>query len=233
MALSRDEQNIWDIENSSDEVHWRGVDVHQDNPAEELNLIPLKAAASIPIDRKFYGYPSCFTAWDKSTVPKNASAPQFNFDTGKQFSIRTPPTMPVDTWCQDPKKNVPPKLSLQAHTAPLDLVFYQNSKCLLGSSKQALPKTWDGDAFVSLHGSWNRDHPTGYGVARIPWSKQQDRPVANPNAKDGYVTIVKAPDMSKCPEECIRPVGLVVDQLGRMIVSSDESGELFIVEKSG
>ncbi|KAG8736842.1 hypothetical protein FRC10_008802, partial [Ceratobasidium sp. 414] len=32
IALLKDENNIWEIENSSDEVTWRGVDVHQDNP---------------------------------------------------------------------------------------------------------------------------------------------------------------------------------------------------------
>ncbi|KAG9093336.1 hypothetical protein FRC07_011485 [Ceratobasidium sp. 392] len=233
IAFSKDESNIWEIENSSDEVQWRGVDVHQDNPAEELNLIPLKGANTIPLNRKFYGYPTCFTAWDSSTVPKNASGPQFTFKTGDQFSNQNPQTNITDAWCGDAKNNVPPKLSLQAHTAPLDIIFYQNSKCAFGSSRAALPKAWDGDAFVSLHGSWNRDAPVGYGVVRIPWSKLGDSPVAGPKVKNGYVNVVSVPDFSKCPEECIRPVSMVVDRYGRMIVSSDDSGEIFMVEKSG
>ncbi|KAG8680016.1 hypothetical protein FRC08_016595 [Ceratobasidium sp. 394] len=160
IAFSKDGQNIWEIENGSDEVTWRGQDVHADNPAEELNLIYLKDAASIPLNRKFYGYPSCFTAWDSSTVPKNNSAPQFNFKTGEQFSVRTPPTQPTDAWCAKPKNNVPPKLSLQAHVAPLDLVFYDPAKCPVASAG-GFKDAWKWDAFSSFHGSWNRDRPVG------------------------------------------------------------------------
>lgn len=43
---------------------------------------------------------------------------------------------------------------------------------------------------------------------------------------NGYETIVVAPDMSKCPSGCIRPVGLAFDRLGRLFVTSDESGEV-------
>jgi hypothetical protein len=128
--------------------------------AEELNRISLRNPSSIPVERKYYGYPSCFTAWNASSVPANASAPAFTFETGAQFSRRLPPTMPDDAWCANPQNNIKPVLSMQAHSAPLDLVFYDSSKSAR-SGPYSIPRKWDGDAFVSFHGSWNRDPPTG------------------------------------------------------------------------
>lgn len=32
IALSQDGNDLWEVENSSDNVNWRGLDVHQDNP---------------------------------------------------------------------------------------------------------------------------------------------------------------------------------------------------------
>ncbi|KAG8694214.1 hypothetical protein FRC11_002368, partial [Ceratobasidium sp. 423] len=89
---------------------------------------------------------------------------------------------------------------------------------------------WDGDAFVSFHGSWNREPPTGYKVVRIPWNN--GAPAASADSRSGYETIVAAPDLSRCPNNCIRPVGLVFDRLGRLFVSSDTTGEIFVVESS-
>ncbi|KAG8719505.1 hypothetical protein FRC08_002687, partial [Ceratobasidium sp. 394] len=70
-----------------------------------------------------------------------------------------------------------------------------------------------------------------YSVVRIPFKKDGSGPVKGPEAKDGYETLVGMADTSKCPDECIRPVGIVFDQQGRMIVSSDDSGEIFMVQR--
>lgn len=34
------------------------------------------------------------------------------------------------------------------------------------------------------------------------------------------------PDNTKCPSECLRPVGLAFDGKGRLFVSSDSTGEV-------
>jgi glucose/arabinose dehydrogenase len=34
IALSRSGEDLWEVENSSDNVAWQNVDVHQDNPGE-------------------------------------------------------------------------------------------------------------------------------------------------------------------------------------------------------
>ncbi|KAG9074603.1 hypothetical protein FS749_013810 [Ceratobasidium sp. UAMH 11750] len=233
IALSRDGHDLWEVENSVDDIRWQNVDVHQDNPAEELNLIRLNNTSTTPDAQKYYGYPTCYTAWDSSSL--TTSSPPFTFQTGEQFSIRTPgPGVQDDTWCNNEANNIKPRLSMQAHSAPLDIVFYRapsnTSEGWDTAKRYAVNTQWDGDAFVSFHGSWNRDPPTGYKVVRIPWSGSA--PVAPANSQTGYETILGAPDVSKCPGGCVRPVGLAFDRLGRLFVSSDTTGEVFMVENA-
>ncbi|CCO37485.1 hypothetical protein BN14_11641 [Rhizoctonia solani AG-1 IB] len=156
----KNQKDLWAIENGSDNIRWRDVDIHNDNPAEELNSISLHEPDKIPIERKFYGYPSCFSTWNSSSVPRNASQPAFDLPTGAQFSILPVGTQPDDAWCQTPKNNKPPRLVFQAHSAPLDFAFYDNSKCSPKENNIGLPSKWDGDAFSSFHGSFNSEPPT-------------------------------------------------------------------------
>jgi glucose/arabinose dehydrogenase len=101
-----------------------------------------------------YGYPSCFTAWDMGEVVPNSP-----LKTGDQFSIAPNVT---DAQCGDTTFNKPPRLSMQAHSAPLDMVFYKAPT----NTTVGLKPDYNSHAFVSFHGSWNRDPPTGYGVVR-------------------------------------------------------------------
>lgn len=43
---------------------------------------------------------------------------------------------------------------------------------------------------------------------------------------------MQAPDLSACPDNCVRPVGLAFDPLGRLFGSSDTTGEIFMIESS-
>jgi hypothetical protein len=47
------------------------------------------------------------------------------------------------------------------------------------------------------------------------------------------VDIMANADNSKCPEGCFRPVGLALDGKGRLWMSSDASGELYVLAKTG
>ena len=59
---------------------------------------------------------------------------------------------------------------------------------------------------------------------RIPWSGSG--PVASSTAGNGYNFIVQAADLSRCQDECVRPVGLAFDSRGQLFVSSDTTGEV-------
>ena len=56
-----------------------------------------------------------------------------------------------------------PDVLLQAHSAPLAMTFYERP----AKGEAAFPAEYKGDAFVALHGSWNRAKRTGYKVVRI------------------------------------------------------------------
>ena len=51
-----------------------------------------------------------------------------------------------------------PDVLIQAHSAPLGIAFYNGSM---------FPPEYQGDAFVTLHGSWNRARRTGYKIIRL------------------------------------------------------------------
>jgi glucose/arabinose dehydrogenase len=56
--------------------------------------------------------------------------------------------------------SVPPAHGFGAHTAPLGIRFYRGS---------AFPERYRGQAFVALHGSWNRTTKSGYKVVLLAW----------------------------------------------------------------
>ena len=56
-------------------------------------------------------------------------------------------------------------------------------------------------------------------------------PAAPANSNTSYTDVFANADNSACPEKCFRPVGLAFDNQGRMFVSSDASGEIYVVTK--
>lgn len=59
-----------------------------------------------------------------------------------------------------------PEVLIQAHSSALQLVFYD---------KEAFPAEFRGDAFATLHGSWNREHRTEQGNPRSHERRQTYR----------------------------------------------------------
>jgi hypothetical protein len=59
-----------------------------------------------------------------------------------------------------------PDVPFQAHSAATNILFYAAND---GAS--AFPKEYAGDAFVVLHGSWNRAFRTGHKIVRLPMEK--------------------------------------------------------------
>jgi glucose/arabinose dehydrogenase len=59
-----------------------------------------------------------------------------------------------------------PDVLFQAHSAALGIVFYPLTPSR-ATSPAAFPAEYRGDAFVVLHGSWNRNVRTGYKVVRL------------------------------------------------------------------
>ncbi|KAJ0107510.1 hypothetical protein J7T55_007699 [Diaporthe amygdali] len=149
---------IWSVENSVDQLTRNGVDIHTDNPGEELNYL---GALSDPVPSKppNYGYPD-------------------------------------------------------SHMAPLDLVFNANGT----------------EAMVTFHGSWNRQPPIGYKFGTIKFANGE--PTEPSTSTTALTDILTMKSLTSCPSQCFQPVGLAVDSKGRVFMSSDTTGEIYVLQKT-
>lgn len=223
---------IYSVENSVDNIERSGRNIHQNNPGEEMNFHGYLNGTKTPEQGGNYGYPQCFAAWDVGEIPDNAG-----IQVGTQFAIGDQNETLNDGVCRG--QRVAPRLTFAAHMAPLDVKF--NSE---GTA-----------AWVTFHGSWyvqyfselipmyltvcsaltglprNRDEPIGYKLSVIAFSNGS--PTAPPNSTTAAVDILSNRDVSRCPDQCFRPVGLAWDKQGRLFMSSDSTGEIWVVEKEG
>ncbi|KAK6206995.1 glucose sorbosone dehydrogenase [Colletotrichum tabaci] len=197
--------NVWAMDNSIDDITRNGVDVHDNNPGEELNLLGAVAndtrTENGPAN---YGYPRCFAVWDTS-IPLNDS-----LRVGDQFSMEQNATM-NDTRCHN--DYVAPRLTFQSHTSPVFLKFAND-----GSR-----------AFMSFRGSFNRPDPVGYALTAVDFSNGE--PVASSDSTDALKNIMYNKDLSACPGQCFRPVGLAWDAQNRLFMTSDSTGEIYILRQ--
>ena len=96
-----------------------------------------------------------------------------------------------DQWCRD--NTIRPVLSMQAHSAPLGITFfnYSNSSTSADDCPDdgGFPKSMNGNAFIAFHGSWNRNPPTGYKVVRVPMGDNGNPTVDE--AIDFFVIMIK------------------------------------------
>jgi len=115
------------------------------------------------------------------------------------------------------KATVPDVLE-QAHSASLQMTFYPSNNGLA-----AFPPQYHGDAFVALHGSWNRATRTGYKVVRIPLNN------GIPTGRyDDFVTGFVTTDRNVWG----RPVGVAVARDGALLMTEDGNGTIWRVAYS-
>jgi glucose/arabinose dehydrogenase len=103
-----------------------------------------------------------------------------------------------------------PAVLMQAHTAPLQIVFYQGAD---------FPPDYAGSAFVTMHGSWNRAHRAGYKLVRLLFD-QAGRPTGE---VEDFMTGMVVSDQAVWG----RPVGVTVAYDGSLIVTEDGNGTVW------
>ena len=104
-----------------------------------------------------------------------------------------------------------PDVLLQPHSAPLGIAFYTGT---------LFPPAYRGDAFVTLHGSWNRAQRTGYKVVRIKLIGGQPD-----GGYEDFLTGFVLSDTAVWG----RPVGIAMAGDGALLVSEDAGGTIWRV----
>ncbi|MBC2657307.1 sorbosone dehydrogenase family protein [Pseudomonas sp. MSSRFD41] len=125
---------------------------------------------------------------------------------GQHVDVRVKP--------QDPAlvaKAIAPDYAVGPHTASLGLAFATGSK---------LPAPFTEGAFIGQHGSWNRKPHSGYKVLFVPFSggKPQGQPI---DLLSGFLDADK--------NAMGRPVGVVIDQQGALLVADDVGNKIWRV----
>jgi glucose/arabinose dehydrogenase len=108
-----------------------------------------------------------------------------------------------------------PEVLIQPHSAPLGMAFYTGHQ---------FPKDYQGDAFVALHGSWNRAALTGYKVVRV--ILKDGKPTGE---YEDFLTGLVTGDKGVWG----RPVGVAVAHDGALIVGEDGNGTVWRITYSG
>lgn len=192
---------VWSVENSADNLERDGVSIRENNPGEELNFHGYLDGTEYDRQGGNYGYPQCYATWDIEALPRSG-----NLSIGAQFAADG--GAGNDTYCA---AQVPPRLTFLPHQAPLDIKFNNSGT----------------EAWISFHGSWNRDVPSGYKLSMVPF--QDGQPVAAADNTTAAVDIFANVDNTACPDNCFRPVGLAFDDQGRLFMSSDATGEIYVI----
>jgi glucose/arabinose dehydrogenase len=194
----------WTVENSVDNMMRNGRDIHNDNPGEELNFHGPLNATNTRLGSNF-GYPHCYAVWETATIQGLADV-----QVGMQIIQSTPQGSITDAHCA--ATPLPPRLTFASHTAPLDVKFRRNGTA----------------AYISFHGSWNRQPPDGYRLSRVDIGAD-GQPTEPATSKSAEVRVMWNANNAACPNRCFRPAGLAWDAQERLFMASDTTGEIYVV----
>ncbi|WP_434648653.1 PQQ-dependent sugar dehydrogenase [Pseudomonas sp. D1-2] len=128
---------------------------------------------------------------------------------GQNIDVRVEPQNPELV-----AKAIAPDYAVGPHTASLGLTFAEGS---------TLPAPFTEGAFIGQHGSWNRKPHSGYKVIFVPFNagKPVDQPV------DVLTGFLNADEKAQG-----RPVGVVIDKQGGLLVADDVGNKIWRVSKN-
>lgn len=96
---------------------------------------------------------------------------------------------------------------IQAHSAPLGFSFTHGTKFRPGAA-------------IALHGSWNRQRKTGYKVVYFPWDTPTQLPLGQADLVAGFLDESNNTAWG-------RPVDVVADNQGNLLISDDYAGAIY------
>lgn len=140
---------------------------------------------------KNYGWPYCWA--DSSKLRIMFSDPNFVRDTD---------------YC---RTTTAPAITFTSHSTPIGISFLHNAN---------VPSEYKQDAIVALHGSWNRQKPSGYKLVRVKFN--DDNPIAVEDFATGWLNNETSWG---------RPVDVIVGPDGAVYVSDDRAGLIYRIHR--
>ena len=136
---------------------------------------------------KHYGWPYCWAN------PDNL-----------QTMIQDPNFVGPDNFCETA---TPPAMTFTSHSTPIGMSFLD---------KTNWPTEYKSDAIVALHGSWNRQKPSGYKLVRVQF--KADKPAQVSDFATGWLN-----------ENNVwgRPIDVIVGADGALYVTDDRAGAIY------
>lgn len=179
------------------------MDIHNTNPAEEMNFLGyVDGTPKTPNKGANFGYPDCFSVWD-------TNIPKFNGKAGQVIGTNSA----NDTLCANNRQA--PRLVFAAHSAPIDILF-----------DDAGTTGW-----ITFRGSDIVTPTVGYGLGTVKF--RNGNAVASVNSKTALTYIAQSKNLQKCRKtNCWAPVGLAWDSKGRLFMSTDYTGEIYVILRS-
>jgi glucose/arabinose dehydrogenase len=110
-----------------------------------------------------------------------------------------------------------PDVLIEAHGAATGMAFYTGTQ---------FPKEYQGNAFVALHGSWNRSLRHGYKIVRIP--------MKDGKPEGGYINFMNGWITSGADKEVWgRPSNLMMKSDGSLLIVDDVAKKIWRVTYAG
>ena len=110
------------------------------------------------------------------------------------------------------KESVSPETTYTAHAAGMQMRFYRGAM---------FPNEYRGDAFATMHGSWNRKPPSGYEIVRVHFEDGKARSITP--FLTGFLQNPKA----ERPSQFGRLCGLAEMPDGSLLIGDDEHGAIY------
>lgn len=129
--------------------------------------------------------------------------------------INPPEGITLQQWA---KQSTEPLLGYTAHSAPMQMAFYDGN---------AFPADYRGDAFIAMRGSWNRRPPSGYEVVRVNFEK--GKPVGFEKFLEGFLLQQENGKYGYLG----RLTGIAVGKDGSLFVADDSNGVVYKVTYTG
>lgn len=194
------------------------LDLVSEGLAEELNLYEFP--------KTNFGFPYCMTEYNLASVSAASKG------LGAQWAHPTfmNESMSLDEYCQDESNNRRPSVPLAPNSIATSVYFYMGTFCSVGDLRTGgtsvgLPCNWTDTPILANHGVSGQSH--GHNVVHLAFDDVGHKPRWD---KEPEVLLEEAEPCSG--EGCISPYGLAVDSYGRLIVSSDETNEIFILYRT-